>query len=844
MPAPAPFPSSQSQQHYPALYLYPINDSFIPKHIALLNNQHVKIGRQTNAKTAPGERNGYFDSKVLSRQHAEVWEESGKIFIKDVKSSNGTFINGERLSPEGVESEPFELKSDDIVVAARAEQHQQQQQQHQQQYHHQGANSLHTGQPGPNANGPAGAFSFAGAQQRRAQLAQQGLTGMGGMGGNIRPPGKSGLSFDLIFSRLQGELQKTKDTGAELHNLTSSLGEIQDTLGGALPQNIPPHPHTLPPVRPPQPAHPAGEPSSAPVANGPSEVPGQPPPTVSIVELQTRLEDTQSSLASYTDKIRALENILAEQEALKREMRVLRDMMESREREMVLTDQEHLRGRESEREKEEQEMRKPRSNFDDDDDDDDDARSVATVVPQELERIDEEDEEHVEAEQYIEESEIQEQELETEEEKHRRREELGRPKTPEPTNLGLSVATSNDQLSSSQLSLPSSSPKSLTIEVDGPNAKEISEQVSALSEQVRAIFAVKSALEVQQLAAQATIEALEKKVETLEAMVKTTQEQQASFTQPPPTPASAVISTVEEPRETLTEILSEWKKSVQGQWSSVQEEWSQERERLSRAREEFEIKARQVDAGLEKMADFQSNITTLQQTQMALGQQLSTYQQWINRMQENTLRFPHGNGDAVKYTLNGGLVTPPSPRSQSSDSTRYRRRRRRSSGGSTKEKLRDGSVSPSRRSRSRSREGLDMDTDATLANEDHHAEQKLSIPLLVRSRVNGVDSKEGDDEDGRMLMDDVKDFVMNPEKSLVTPDPSVVDRLSLSSSSVDAEEGRAESVDEHLGENGAMKKGTDVDKHGSVSFVNVQAAIGVLVLSVAAAAVIWRVKPE
>jgi len=39
-----------------------------------------------------------------------------KIYIKDVRSSNGTFINGERLSSEGQESEPFELKSDDIVV--------------------------------------------------------------------------------------------------------------------------------------------------------------------------------------------------------------------------------------------------------------------------------------------------------------------------------------------------------------------------------------------------------------------------------------------------------------------------------------------------------------------------------------------------------------------------------------------------------------------------------------------------------------------------------------------------------------------------------------------------------
>ena len=67
---------------YPALYLYPLNDSFVPKHIALNHGQHVKIGRQTNAKTAPGERNGYFDSKVLSRQHAEVWEEAGKVIFR------------------------------------------------------------------------------------------------------------------------------------------------------------------------------------------------------------------------------------------------------------------------------------------------------------------------------------------------------------------------------------------------------------------------------------------------------------------------------------------------------------------------------------------------------------------------------------------------------------------------------------------------------------------------------------------------------------------------------------------------------------------------------------------
>lgn len=40
-----------------------------------------------------------------------------QIYIKDVKSSNGTFINGDRLSPEGVESEPRELHNEDLVVS-------------------------------------------------------------------------------------------------------------------------------------------------------------------------------------------------------------------------------------------------------------------------------------------------------------------------------------------------------------------------------------------------------------------------------------------------------------------------------------------------------------------------------------------------------------------------------------------------------------------------------------------------------------------------------------------------------------------------------------------------------
>ncbi|OJA10358.1 hypothetical protein AZE42_07046, partial [Rhizopogon vesiculosus] len=56
-----------------------------------------------------------FNSKVVSRAHAELWSDDGKINIKDTKSSNGTFVNHIRLSPAGSKSIPHQLKDGDIV---------------------------------------------------------------------------------------------------------------------------------------------------------------------------------------------------------------------------------------------------------------------------------------------------------------------------------------------------------------------------------------------------------------------------------------------------------------------------------------------------------------------------------------------------------------------------------------------------------------------------------------------------------------------------------------------------------------------------------------------------------
>ncbi|RFU34481.1 hypothetical protein B7463_g1896, partial [Scytalidium lignicola] len=99
----------------PVLYLLSMNGTFERKTISVpFYPDSLRIGRQTNAKTVPTPLNGFFDSKVLSRQHAEIWaDKTGKVWIRDVKSSNGTFVNGTRLSPENRDSEPHELQTQD-----------------------------------------------------------------------------------------------------------------------------------------------------------------------------------------------------------------------------------------------------------------------------------------------------------------------------------------------------------------------------------------------------------------------------------------------------------------------------------------------------------------------------------------------------------------------------------------------------------------------------------------------------------------------------------------------------------------------------------------------------------
>jgi hypothetical protein len=257
-------------------------------------------------------------------------------------------------------------------------------------------------------------------------------------------------------------------------------------------------------------------------------------------------------LASHIDKIRALEGAIAEHEAIKCEIRALREMTEERKRELEV------------------ELGRDASCHHDDkqenEDIDDDARSIHTIIPHELGRIVEEDEDQLRAK---------------EEDWRWRREKLGRPRTPEPTGLGLTEGDydvhrghdhDHEHVHGSEQRSPS--PPSHHAQ-ESTIINELSRRLAVLSESV---LESNRYLQAEHAVARSTISDLVGKVLALEALMQATlgwvQVQQLEVIQQLTSPSRM------EERESLTAMmLNERKKSIG-------DEWSQERERLSRAREE------------------------------------------------------------------------------------------------------------------------------------------------------------------------------------------------------------------------------------------------------------------
>jgi hypothetical protein len=401
--------------------------------------------------------------------------------------------------------------------------------------------------------------------------------------------------------------------------------------------------------------------------------------------------------------------------------------------------------------------------------DDDDTRSIRTVVPHELERVEEEDEDQLARQE--------------EDEEDDRRRQLGRPRTPEPMGMGMNVTEDDEEPRLRRQG--STSPRPSTA-VD-----ELTQRLNTLSGQLESALALSSTLQAQHTAAQTTISTLESKVLALESLVQSTQ------SQPPPPP---VIEATPPPSETLTQMLNEWKKSVEGQWSSVREEWVSERERLASAREEWEAKAKSVESSLGSAnAKVDAGLASL-----ALLQH------------QHSL----GNGDVkVFHGTSGGLVTPPSPRSLSADSNRPRQRRKRSHSGRG-------------RGRSQSRE-----VNGCAEGEHNITSDHLSMPS--RSYSPSIPDDSSDSDSLRKNSTNSNPSSQDAETHyLETPESSVLRAPVASPTYCSSPDALFDPS--HSKENGNIIKPLYSDAH----ITHVSAAVGVLVLSVAAAAVLWRVKPE
>ena len=112
-------PHTESRSNRPSLHFTALTRTLSA------HNSIVRVGRyserDTHTHASPSSPASTsvtpvgFKSKVVSRRHCEFWCSNGQWFVKDVKSSSGTFLNHVRLSQPGSESRPYPVNDGDVV---------------------------------------------------------------------------------------------------------------------------------------------------------------------------------------------------------------------------------------------------------------------------------------------------------------------------------------------------------------------------------------------------------------------------------------------------------------------------------------------------------------------------------------------------------------------------------------------------------------------------------------------------------------------------------------------------------------------------------------------------------
>ena len=258
---------------------------------------------------------------------------------------------------------------------------------------------------------------------------------------------------------------------------------------------------------------------------------------------------------------------------------------------------------------------------------------------------------------------------EDEEEQRRRSVDLGYDTsahlTTNNTNAEVAADVDNDDGYREEHLRPRSSPT--TTRGQSSVIDQLFERLNSLSSQLESAVELSSSLQAQHAAAQGTISALESKVTALESVVASSPQSPApspiEFTPTSTDPAAAITAATTttdappSPPDSPTQMLTEWKITVERQWTSVREEWASERERLASAQKEWESKVRAVECDLGATAAKFGGAAA-----EAAG------------LWDCDWRWVRGCGCGL-----GGLVTPPSLRSLSADLNGPRQRKRRSS---------------------------------------------------------------------------------------------------------------------------------------------------------------------
>lgn len=388
-------------------------------------------------------------------------------------------------------------------------------------------------------------------------------------------------------------------------------------------QPVLPYPHILPPVRQ----------DSDPII---SQLP-PPQETTVINTIQEQLHQTQSLLSTHVEKIHnlGLENIVGEHDGIKREIGMLRDLIDQQKHEIEISGNTQHRKRAEE--------------------DDDDARSVATVVP---------------TEQYQDE----ELEEENEEERRRRRDELGRPRTPEPSmgmdgdsdgegdigvrGMGMHGPSGTIRRSwdGSMNHSDSGSTEAAAPAASRESVERLTDRLEQLAAQFESALELSRDLQAKQVAAQEQIATLQAKVDELESIKETVSNQ----------PASEPVAAASETTPAISNLI-DLTKNLEGCWERHQEAWQEERDRLRAAKEEWERRVRRVEddlLGVREIASAATSVAANASSSVAMtAKALATLSA---ELRDNDL-VDAAEGDHE-------FAAPPSPRSISSDVLRKRKR--------------------------------------------------------------------------------------------------------------------------------------------------------------------------